>query len=129
MAYSYADGARAYSRPHARTRLEELEKLADLLDSRWRVPGTNLRFGLDGVAGLVPGIGDVSTGLVSAYLVWRARELGMPAHVMIRMAGNVLLDILVGSVPIIGSIVDFGFKANRRNVRLMRRHLERHAMA
>lgn len=127
MATTHMTGARAYEHHHARAEIEELEKLAHLLDSRWRVPGTNYRFGVDAVAGLIPGIGDFSTGIVSAYLVWRARELGMPGHVMLRMGGNVLLDTIVGSIPVLGSIFDFAFKANRRNVKLMRRHLERRA--
>lgn len=129
MTSTYASGARGFAPSNARGQIEELEQLAHLLDSRWRVPGTGFRFGLDGVIGLIPGLGDVSTGLVSAYLVWRAREFGLPGHVLARMAGNVFVDVVVGSVPVVGSIIDFGFKANTRNMRLMRRHLERHTQS
>ena len=107
--------------------LEELDSLSWLLDSRWRLPGTGLRFGVDGVAGLVPGVGDVATGLVSAWLVWRAASFSVPAHLLARMVGNVVLDSLVGAIPIVGSLFDFAFKANRRNVALLRRHLARRA--
>lgn len=108
-----------------RARLEELERLAYLLDSRWRIPGTSWRFGLDGVASVVPGIGDGAAGLVSAYILWKAAKLGAAPHVLVRMAGNVALDTLVGSVPVLGTVFDVAFKANNRNIRLLRRHLER----
>jgi hypothetical protein len=105
--------------------LRELDDLAWLLDSRWRVPGTSFRFGVDAVAGLIPGLGDAATALPSAYMVWRAREFGLPSHVLARMVGNVALDFAIGAIPVVGSLFDFAFKANRRNVKLLRRHLER----
>lgn len=105
--------------------LKELDDLAWLLDSRWRIPGTDLCFGVDAVAGLIPGLGDAATALPSAYMVWRAREFDLPAHVLARMVANVGLDFVFGAIPVIGSIFDFAFKANRRNVALLRRHLER----
>ncbi len=107
--------------------LEELDSLSWLLDSRWRLPGTGFRFGVDALAGLVPGVGDVATGLVSAWLVWRAAKFDVPAHLLARMVGNVALDSLVGAIPLVGSLFDFAFKANRRNVALLRRHLARRA--
>ncbi|MGA0531832.1 DUF4112 domain-containing protein [Hansschlegelia sp. KR7-227] len=102
--------------------LEQLDRLADMLDTRWRIPGTGWRFGVDAVAGLVPGVGDVATGLISAYMVKRAYDLGAPKHILVRMVGNVALDTVVGSVPVLGSVFDFAFKANRRNMKLLRRH-------
>ena len=108
-----------------RAEIVELERLADLLDTRWQVPGLGWGVGVDGLAGLVPGLGDLVTGTVSAYLVHRAHRLGVPRHVLLRMAGNVGIDVVFGSVPVIGSIFDFAFKANRRNIALLRRHLER----
>lgn len=105
--------------------LKEIDDLAWLLDSRWRIPGTKLRFGVDAVAGLIPGLGDAATALPSAYMVWRAREFGLPAHVLAKMVANVGLDFAFGAIPVIGSIFDFAFKANRRNVALLRCHLER----
>jgi hypothetical protein len=104
--------------------MEELDELARLLDARWGVPGTNIKFGLDALIGLVPGLGDVATALVSGYIIHRASQLGAPRALLARMIGNVALDTVVGSVPLIGSVFDLFFKANNRNVRLLRRHLE-----
>ncbi|RUV19945.1 DUF4112 domain-containing protein [Mesorhizobium sp. M7A.F.Ca.MR.228.00.0.0] len=103
--------------------IAELDLLAALLDSRWRIPGTSIRFGLDALVGLVPVLGDAATGIVSAYIVMRARSCGAGKILVARMLGNVLLDTVVGSVPILGSIFDVYFKANNRNIRLLRRHL------
>ena len=103
----------------------ELDFLAELLDSRWLIKGTSIRFGLYSVLGLVPVLGDVATGLVSAYIVMRARNCGAGNGLVARMLGNVLLDTVGGSVPILGSIFDIYFKANNRNIRLLRRHLQR----
>jgi hypothetical protein len=103
----------------------ELDLLAALLDSRWRIPGTSIRFGLDALVGLVPVLGDAATGVVSAYIVLRARNCGAGKTLVARMLGNVLIDTVVGSIPILGSIFDVYFKANNRNIRLLRRHLQR----
>ncbi len=104
-------------------RLDEIESLARLLDSRFRIPGTGIRFGLDGLLGLVPGIGDAATGFAALYIVHRARALGVPTHVLVRMIGNVAIDMAAGSVPVLGDIFDVAFKANLRNLDLLRRHL------
>lgn len=104
------------------TALDDLDRLADLLDTRWRIPGTSWRFGLDGVASIVPVAGDLSTAVVSAYMIKRAHDLGAPNHVLARMVGNVALDTVVGSVPVIGTLFDFAFKANRRNMALLKKH-------
>ncbi|CAN7702232.1 DUF4112 domain-containing protein [Mesorhizobium amorphae] len=110
--------------PEVTKAIAELEVLAALLDSRWRIPGTSIRFGMDGLVGLVPVLGDAATGLVSAYIVLRARDCGAGNGLVARMLGNVLLDTVVGSIPIFGSIFDVYFKANNRNIRLLRRHLQ-----
>ncbi|PZQ16207.1 MAG: DUF4112 domain-containing protein [Ancylobacter novellus] len=102
--------------------LRSLERLADLLDSRWRVPGTGLRFGVDPIVNFVPVAGPLSTALVSAYMIKRASDLGAPGHVLARMVGNVALDSVVGSIPVVGWAFDFANKANRRNMRMLRRH-------
>ena len=104
--------------------IAELDLLAALLDYRWRIPGTSIRFGLDALVGLVPVLGDAATGVVSAYIVLRARSCGAGKGLIARMLGNVLLDTVVGSVPVLGSIFDVYFKANNRNVSLLRRHLQ-----
>lgn len=114
--------------PVARDRaaiITEFERVSRLLDSQWRIPGTGIRFGIDPLVGLVPGLGDVATGLVSAYIVLVARRLGLPNHVMARMVGNIVVDVVFGSIPLLGSVFDLFYKANRRNFRLLQRQLER----
>lgn len=106
-----------------RATLEHLDRLTYWLDDRFRVPGTGFRVGLDGLVGLVPGVGDVATNALTAYIVYRAWRLGIPRSVLLRMLGNLGIDTVVGIVPVAGDLLDFGFKANRRNVRLLRRHL------
>ena len=100
-----------------------LENMADWLDSRFRIPGTNVRFGLDAILGLIPGLGDGVLALPSAYLIMAAQRLGASNWLMARMAANVGIDMVLGAVPLIGDIFDIGFKANRRNIALLRRHL------
>jgi hypothetical protein len=105
--------------------LAELARLAALLDSRYRIPGTQWRFGIDAILGLVPGIGDTLAALPALYLIWRAQQLGVPKRLLLRMIANVAIDTAFGSVPIAGNIFDLFFKASRRNVALLRRHIER----
>ncbi len=100
-----------------------LEVLTRLLDDRFRIPGTSVRFGLDGLIGLVPGLGDAATTAVSLYLVYQARALGAPKTVLARMLVNVLADTAVGAIPLLGDVFDVAFKANRRNLDLLRRAL------
>lgn len=106
-----------------RAELERLERLADLLDSRYRIPLTNVRFGLDAIIGLIPGAGDAVIALPAIFLIWRAHRLGAPPATLMRMAANVGIDTVVGSVPLAGSVFDVFFKANRRNFAILRRHL------
>ena len=109
--------------------IARLETLAHLLDDVFRVPGTRVRFGLDGVVGLIPGVGDAATGALAAYLAVRAWDLGLPAGVILRMAANVGVDLAVGSIPVAGDLFDFAFKANRRNIELLKRELAKRAPA
>jgi hypothetical protein len=102
--------------------LKNLDSLAKLMDAQFRVPGTNFRFGLDGIIGLIPGVGDMSTFAVSGYMLWLMARNGASGFVMARMVVNVLIDALVGSVPIIGDLFDIVFKANIRNMKLMHEH-------
>ena len=104
---------------------ERVERLAYWLDERFQIPGTNMRVGLDGLIGLVPGIGDTATMLMSLYLVYEAKRVGAPGGLIFRMLMNVGVDSLVGAVPLVGDLFDFGFKANRKNLRLLRRYLEK----
>ena len=107
------------------TRWTEIEVLTRLLDDRFRIPGTSIRFGLDGIVGLVPGLGDAATMAMSLYIVHRARGLGASRTVIARMVGNILIDTAVGAVPLLGDLFDVAFKANRRNLALLKRSLDR----
>lgn len=89
------------------------------MDDAVRIPGTNFRIGLDAVLGLIPGVGDVAGGATTAYTIIAAHRLGAPKSVLIRMLFNVLLDTLVGSIPVLGDLFDASFRANRRNVQLI----------
>ena len=104
--------------------LARLEALARLMDGAFIIPGTNTRFGLDAVIGLIPGIGDAIAGLISSYLIWEARKLGVSRWTLARMAGNTLLDTTIGAIPLAGDIFDVMFRANMKNMALLRRHLE-----
>ncbi|MDX7950198.1 DUF4112 domain-containing protein [Lichenihabitans sp. Uapishka_5] len=104
-------------------RLAKLRRLAWLLDAAFVVPGTKFRFGLDGIVGLAPGIGDTLMGLTSLYIVWEARKLGLPAGKLARMVANVGVETLVGSVPVVGDLFDAAFKANLRNLAIVEDHL------
>jgi hypothetical protein len=106
--------------------IAQLEWIADLLDSRFVIPGTNVRFGLDGVIGLVPVAGDIISALISLYLISRASELGLSPWVKTRMVWNVALDTVVGAVPVLGDMFDVSFKSNRRNIALAKRYLAKH---
>ncbi len=106
-------------------RLARLEAVAKLLDVAFIVPGTNIRYGVDGLIGLIPVVGDVITTAISLWLVREARALGAPWHITVRMLGNVALDGAVGLVPLLGDAFDVMFRANIRNVRLLRRWIDR----
>ena len=106
-------------------RIARIDALASLLDTAVLIPGTNIRFGLDALIGLVPGIGDVVTTFLSLYIVKEARALGAPRHVILRMLGNVALDSVVGAVPVAGDVFDVMWRGNRRNMALLRGWLER----
>ncbi len=112
-------------RPRA-DRFARLDALARLLDTALVVPGTNIRFGLDALIGLVPGIGDAVTTATSLYIVHQAYQLGAPKHLIVRMLANVALDGFVGAVPVVGDVFDALWRSNRRNMALLRQHLERH---
>jgi Domain of unknown function (DUF4112) len=105
--------------------LAALRRYAVLLDSQFRVPGTNIRFGLDAIVGLIPGIGDISTPVFAALLLLQGVRMRLPIVVQARMVLNAAIDMLFGFVPILGDLVDIGFKANLRNLALLERHARR----
>jgi len=99
--------------------LERLRAIARLFDNAFVVPGTRLRFGVDALFGLIPGLGDIAGGLVAVYALHVARGLRAPAAIQLHMLGNIALDALVGTVPVIGDLFDFVFKAQTRNLALL----------
>lgn len=108
--------------PPNATTLDALRRYAVLLDSQFRVPGTGIRFGLDAIVGLIPGVGDISTPIFAVILLLQAVRMRLPAVVQARMVLNAGLDMLLGFIPILGDLVDIGFKANLRNLALLERH-------
>ena len=110
--------------PHPRAaELARLDGYARLMDARWRIPGTGWRFGLDSVVGLVPGVGDLATAAPQAWLIWQGHRMGARRGTLARMAVNTGLDLTVGAIPILGDLFDMAFKANLRNVALLRREI------
>jgi hypothetical protein len=106
-------------------RLARLDALAKLLDVAFIVPGTNFRYGIDGLIGLIPVVGDIITTAISLWVVREARALGAPWHITARMLGNVAVDGVVGLVPVAGDAFDVMFRANVRNVRMLKRWLDK----
>ena len=102
--------------------LDALRRWAVLLDSAFRIPGTRIRFGLDAIVGLIPGIGDISTPAFAALILLQAVRMRLPLVVQARMVLNAAVDMLTGLVPILGDLVDIGWKANLRNLALLERH-------
>ena len=127
MGRVHADGINFdFSGPRSRReRISRLDALASLLDTAVLIPGTDIRFGLDALIGLVPGIGDAVTTAMSLYIVHEARQLGAPGHVIARMLANVALDGVVGAVPLVGDAFDVMWRSNKRNMRLLYDWLER----
>ena len=109
--------------PDAAARLARIKRLAWLVDAAFVLPGTRFRFGLNSLIGLLPGGGDAVLGLISLYIVRQAHALGVPRHTLMRMIGNVALEVVGGSVPVLGDLFDVALKANLRNIRLIEDHL------
>lgn len=102
----------------------KLDRLAGWLDDGFVVPWLGLRFGLDALAGLLPVGGDLAMACPALYIVWKSHRLGAPRRLVVRMLGNVLIDIGIGAVPVLGDVADVFWRGNRRNVRLLRRYLD-----
>jgi hypothetical protein len=105
--------------------IADVEAVARWLDYAFVLPG-GLRFGLAGIVGLIPGVGDVFDAVVSLYIVVRAIQLGIPRAVIARMLVNIAIELIAGSIPFIGDFFDVVFKANRRNFRLLQNYLSPH---
>lgn len=109
----------------SRETLIKLQHLSTLMDKAFVIPGTNIRFGLDSIVGLVPVIGDTLTVAVSGYIYTFARKAGVPRHKRLRMVWNIFIDWLIGLIPLLGDIFDVAFKANSKNVRIIMDHVEK----
>ena len=105
--------------------IEHLDRLARLLDSSVQVPFTRFRVGADSIVGLIPGVGDVAAGLVSSYILYHGWQLGASKRAMARMIGNVGLDLVVGAVPLLGDLFDATYKANLKNIRILKKDLSK----
>ena len=100
-----------------------LQRIAKLMDSQIRVPVIGLRIGADAIIGLVPGVGDIVTGAIGAYLIYEAQRLGIPRSAVLRMVANIVFDTAIGAIPFAGDIWDFFFRANDRNMQILARHI------
>ena len=118
-------GANPFGNLTREQRLARLDAIAKLLDVAFILPGTNIRYGIDGLIGLIPVVGDIITTAISLWLVREARALGAPWHITTRMLGNVALDGVVGMVPLAGDAFDVMFRANVRNVRMLKRWMDK----
>jgi hypothetical protein len=104
-------------------RMVRLERLAKFMDAAVVIPGTRISLGADAVVGLVPGVGDLVAKIASAYILYEAHQMGIPKHKLLRMGGNVLMDLTFGSVPIAGDVFDVFWRANLRNMKILREHV------
>lgn len=106
-----------------RLRVEAMEKL---LERAFHIPGTKVPVGLDSIVGLVPVVGDIITAAMGAWIVWEARNLGMSKWQLTRMAANVGIDTALGAIPLAGDLFDFLYRSNTKNLRIIKRHLDKH---
>src|SRR5690348_3540406 len=128
MSASFASDWISDDRAAREAALARLDALSRLFDVAFLIPGTNVRFGIEAVLRLVPGIGDAAASALSCYLLYEAHRLGVPTHVFARLVANVALEGVVGAVPLVGDLFDVGFRANRRNVRILKEHFEREGL-
>lgn len=117
------EGALSHDPRAIRQRIEALEMV---LERSFRVPGVNIPIGLDALIGLIPVLGDIITAAMGGYLLWEARNLGLPKWKLARMAGNLGFDTVLGAVPFIGDAADVLFRSNTRNLRIVKKHLDTH---
>lgn len=105
---------------------KRIEGMEHLLEGLIKIPGTNQKLGLDVILDLIPGIGDLVGAALGSYMVWEARNLGMSKTQMARMFGNVGVDFALGLIPWVGAVPDFFFRSNSRNLKIIRKHLDKH---
>jgi len=105
--------------------IARITALTKLLDSAFLIPGLNRRVGIDAIIGLIPGVGDAISAALASYIIWEARQLGLPRWKIAKMIGNVAFDTAIGAIPVAGDAFDLFFKANERNLRIVNEHLKR----
>ena len=103
-----------------------IEAMEHVLERSFRIPGVNYPIGLDTIVGLVPVIGDFVTAAMGAYIVWEAKNLGLPKWKLWRMGGNIAFDSVLGAVPLVGDAFDLVYRSNTRNLRIIKKHLDKH---
>ncbi len=108
--------------------LRRLDRLAKIMDASIRIPGTNFRFGLDPLLGLIPGVGDLAGVALSTYLIAEAKRFGLPKRAYVKMGWNAIVDTVIGAIPIVGDVFDAAWKSNLRNVRILRRYITEQAL-
>lgn len=122
---SMADVGKLAGRDAAAVR-RRIEAMEHLLEGLFVIPGTSRRVGLDVILDIIPVGGSVVAAAMGSYLAWEARNLGMPKSAIVRMAGNIGVDALLGAIPLIGAVPDFFFRSNTRNLKIIKRHLDKH---
>ncbi len=105
---------------------QRLEAMEMVLERSFVIPGINRPVGLDAIIGLIPVLGDIVGAAMGSYLLWEARNLGMPKWKLWRMGGNIAFDTALGAIPLAGDLFDFFFRSNTRNLRIVKRHLDKH---
>lgn len=110
--------------PISHETLVKLQKLSNLMDKAFIIPGTDIRFGIDSIVGLIPVVGDTLSAGVSGYIYSFAKQAGVPWHKRMRMVWNIFIDWLIGLIPFLGDVFDVAFKANSKNVDIIRAHVE-----
>jgi hypothetical protein len=105
---------------------QRIEMMEQVLENVFTLPGTRFRIGLDSIVGVIPVVGDLLTAAMGAWIVWEARNLGLSRWQLFRMGSNVAFDTAVGAIPIIGDAFDLAFRSNTRNLRIIRKHLDKH---
>ena len=105
---------------------KRIEAMEQLLERSFHIPGVNMPVGLDSVVGLIPVVGDLIAAAMGGYLIWEAKNLGLPKWKLARMAGNIAIDTAVGAVPVLGDAMDFIYRSNSRNLKIVKKHLDKH---
>jgi len=115
-----------YSHPETEAAVARVEAVARIMDSMFEIPGTKVRVGLDAIIGIVPIVGDLISQVISSYIIWEARQLGVSRFTLARMMANSAIDTVVGIIPFAGDAFDIYFRANLKNLALLKAHLAKH---